>query len=343
MIDVAVTLCLLTAAEVCAERVIPAGAPDCDAALVAAEPRLQAWASRHAVSGVKCAGPMSDALEVTEVAAGVYVHAGEVAEPAAENAGGTSNLAIVVGDDRVAVIDAGGSRAVGERVVATVRSLTELPIAAVILTHMHPDHVFGATALQDAGAEIVGHSALPRALAARADSYETSFQRLLGATFVGTETPVPTRLVEGTETLDLGGRTLRLTAWPTAHTPADLTVLDEATSTLFAGDLVFDIHTPALDGSLRGWRSALDAIAELAPAQVVPGHGAASLPWPEGGAALRRYLDVLARDTRAAIAAGLTLSESVEAAAQEEAGEWALFDLYNPRNATAAYTELEWE
>ena len=343
MIDVAATLCLLTAANLCVERVVPVGAPDCGSALASAEPRLEAWTARHSVAGVACVMPNDDSLALTEIAQGVYVHRGQVAEPAAENAGDVSNFAIVVGDERVAVIDAGGSRAVGERVVATVRSVTDLPVAAVILTHMHPDHVFGATALQDAGAEVVGHYALPTALAARADSYETSFQRLLGAAFVGTETPVPTRLVEGTETLDLGGRTLRLTAWPTAHTPTDLTVLDEATGTLFAGDLVFDIHAPALDGSLRGWQSALDTIDEFAPARVVPGHGAASLPWPEGGTALRRYLDVLARDTRAAIDAGLTLSDSVETAAQEEAGKWALFDLYNPRNATAAYTELEWE
>jgi quinoprotein relay system zinc metallohydrolase 2 len=343
MLDVLATLCLLAAPDACAGRVVPVGAPDCAAAMEAAAPRLDAWRTRHAVTDVTCARWEGAPLLLTEIAPGVHVHAGEVAEPSPANLGDVANLVIVVGEEAVAVIDAGGSRGIGERVVATVRALTDRPIAAVVLTHMHPDHVFGATALADAGAEVIGHEALPLALAARAETYETAFLRLIGPGFVGSETPVSDRGVADAATLDLGGRSLRLTAWPTAHTAADHTGLDQATGTLDAGDLVSDTHAPALDGSLVGWQAVLERLGELRPQRVVPGHGATALPWPEGGEGLRRYLEVLAHDTREAIRAGATLSESVATAARSEATRWELFDLFNPRNATAAYPELEWE
>lgn len=343
MFDVLVTLCLLEALDVCAGRVVPVGAADCPAAFTAAESRLVSWRGAYEVSDVSCAAWQGSPISLAEIAPGVFVHAGQIAEPSTVNGGDVANIAVIVGRDAVAVIDSGGSRHVGESVVAAVRQLTDLPIAFAILTHMHPDHVFGATALSDTGAEIIGHEGLPLALLGRAESYETAFLRLLGSRFVGTETPVPDRAVREALTIDLGGRRLFLEPWPTAHTPADLTVFDEATGTLIAGDLIFDVHSPALEGSLIGWLEVLDSLAETPPQRVVPGHGALSLPWPKAANPLRRYLETLARDTRAALSEGLTLSQSVAVVARSEAGQWALFDQYNPRNATAAYTELEWE
>ena len=70
----------------------------------------------------------------------------------------------------------------------------------------------------------------------------------------------PTLLVDGTVKLDLGSRTLTLRSWPTAHSDNDVSVLDEQTKTLFAGDLVFLTHIPVLDGSIRGWLKVIDEL-----------------------------------------------------------------------------------
>jgi hypothetical protein len=60
-------------------------------------------------------------------------------------------------------------------------------------------------------------------------------------------------------------------------------------------------------------------------------------------APIERYLAVLERDVRLAIREGETMRRASERAARSEAESWSLFDLFNPRNATTAFQELEWE
>ena len=48
-------------------------------------------------------------------------------------------------------------------------------------------------------------------------------------------------------------------------------------------------------------------------------------------------------DVSAAIAAGERLGQAIPHVAASESGRWRLFDTFNPRNATQAFTELEWE
>ncbi len=293
--------------------------------------------------GLSCQvqGPV---LDIIEVAPGVFVHKGDVAEPDRNNRGDVSNLGFVVGKTDIAVIDSGAAAWVGEAMWRAIRSKSDLPVSYVILTHMHPDHVLGATVLASTGADILAHAALPRALADRQANYSASLMPLIGAdAFAGTIAPTITETVAHARDIDLGGRRLTVTAWPTAHSSNDLTVLDQMTGTLFAGDLVFDQHMPSLDGTLLGWQSVLTSMASAEVTAIVPGHGGPILSWPEGLQPVQRYLDVLARDTRAALRAGERLADAVTHIAAEEEPHWHLFPAFNPRNATQAFTELEWE
>jgi quinoprotein relay system zinc metallohydrolase 2 len=295
------------------------------------------------ISALTAARAQSQALDVSEVAPGLFVHYGLTAPMTEENAGATANIGFVIGETAVAVIDTGGTVREGRQLLAAVRARTDKPIRYVINTHGHPDHVFGNAAFVEGGTVFVGHRNLPRMLAARGQFYLDAFRRTMGGELMDEVRIIPpTLLVDDTLTLDLGARTLTLKAWPAAHTDNDLSVFDEKTATLFAGDLVFVTHTPVLDGSLRGWLNALAELGRLPAQRAIPGHGAVS-DWPTALADQRRYLQTLSTDVRALIAKGEPISAAATSAAASERPRWQLFDDYNARNATTAFSEIEWE
>ena len=285
-------------------------------------------------------------LDVEQLAPGVYVHQGQIADWTPATRGDVANFGFIVGSRCVAVIDTGGTPALGRALHDSIARVTTLPVCFVINTHVHPDHLLGNAAFATADPatpRFVGHHKLAAALAAREPYMRNTAQRDFGITLGASDIVYPTRAVDGVLELDLGDRLLVLEAWPTAHTDNDLTVYDKTTRTWFLSDLLFVGHLPVLDGSLRGWVAVLAQLRSRDVALAIPGHGPPSKDWPAVLDAETRYLDSLLRETRAALRAGATIRQAVDSVGRDAAATWRLSESYHRRNVTAAYAELEWE
>ena len=303
------------------------------------------WAGLLLATSAHAAAPDEPALSATQIAPGVFVHIGAVELESPSNRGDIANLGFIVGRRCVAVIDTGSTPAIGQRWRAAIERETALPVCYVINTHAHPDHILGNQAFEGPDAEFVGSAKFNAALSAREPFFINALQRDLDIEMQHDDIVYPTILVPapGTLVLDLGSRKLTLQTWPTAHTDNDLTVFDDNTRTLFAGDLLFSGHLPVVDGKLNGWLAVMQSLARVDAARVVPGHGAASTEWPGVLAPQRNYLSALQRDTRAALKAHASLPRAVETIGVDNASAWQLADQFHRRNVTAAYAELEWE
>jgi glyoxylase-like metal-dependent hydrolase (beta-lactamase superfamily II) len=94
-------------------------------------------------------------IELRKVVDGVYV--ASRADPLRPYVEGNST--IIVNEQDVVVVDAGGSPRIARNTIAEIRKLTPNPVRYVVLTHIHRDHRFG---LQEylkefPGVEVIAH------------------------------------------------------------------------------------------------------------------------------------------------------------------------------------------
>ncbi|MDP2729253.1 MAG: MBL fold metallo-hydrolase [Dehalococcoidales bacterium] len=180
--------------------------------------------------------------EVKEVAEGIYqVGMAELRS----SRGVRTSSPYLIADDRMAIVDIGPSVVVPPTVEA-IRQLgyESLPLAYLILTHIHLDHAGGAGALaeQFPGLEVVVHQRGARHLIEPSRLIEGT-RRAYGEKFeddYGPILPVPERQVRAVEEGDvipLGGRELKVIYTP-GHAPHEISLYDTKSKGIFCADVI---------------------------------------------------------------------------------------------------------
>jgi glyoxylase-like metal-dependent hydrolase (beta-lactamase superfamily II) len=202
------------------------------------------------------------AVDLQEVAAGVWC-ATEVRDGRAAVCAGVVDLG-----DRSVVFDCLESPRAGR--LLRRHAETVGPVALVVLSHWHPDHVGGRAAF----------AGVP--LAASAETFAES--ALDGE-----------RLEPGATRLEGPRRHVELIACGAAHTLGDVVLWAPDCRVLFVGDLVVEgIHPRVRYGDPDRWPSVLAELVALEPRVLVAGHG--GVVAPERAAVVADYVVGLSRD-----------------------------------------------
>jgi glyoxylase-like metal-dependent hydrolase (beta-lactamase superfamily II) len=215
-------------------------------------------------------------------------------------AGAGGNIVAQTGPDGVILVDSGRAE-MADQVLATIRSVTPLPIRYIINTSMDADHVGGNDRLARAGLSI-----LPGAVAAGAGLGDDLVSNSGRASVLAHEN-VLTRMTAATGpqalpfalwptktfayrmySMYLNGEGIQALHMPAAHTDGDLAVFFRRGDVIATGDLIDTTRFPVIDvdkgGTVQGELDALNRLMDMSilnlPLQwradrtfLVPGHG----------------------------------------------------------------------
>ncbi len=193
------------------------------------------------------------------------------------------NVSVIEGEAGLLVVDTHASTKAAQEVIEDLRLLSSCPLAGVVNTHAHVDHVFGNGAFRDefGPVPITAHEAaaadtVPHGEQVKASSVALGQDR---AQEMAQTTIVPAdHTFSSVTAIDLGDRVVELVHPGRGHTAGDLVVRIEDADVLLAGDLVEESGMPSYgdDCFPMEWPLSLDlTLSLIGPSTVVvPGHGA---------------------------------------------------------------------
>jgi glyoxylase-like metal-dependent hydrolase (beta-lactamase superfamily II) len=221
------------------------------------------------------------------VAAAALVLAGCAAAPAAPAPStpvgrfasanpGSVNVYWFSAPDGLVVVDTGRTLTDARSALAEIRK-TGRPIAAIVLTHSHPDHVGGAGVFHGAypDAPIYASTATDAQMRTDPLGFYPLTRSLPGSDYPPQLTYADHTFAPNTP-IDVAGVHLETAEYGEGESESGTVYADPGTGALYSGDLTGNHVTPALlEGHTCGWLGNLDRLQQRFPAarQTYPGHG----------------------------------------------------------------------
>ena len=206
--------------------------------------------------------------------------------------GPDGNTIILDAPEGLIVVDTGRHPEHAAKILAAANERRR-PVAAIVNTHWHMDHVQGNADIRAAfpGAPVYATSAIDGALATfLADGMKDAKARLIDPKtgrerlpeiqryldrMTAPDSVRPTRPLSQSGKMKIAGRRLDVHVAPFAVTEADIWIYDPKQKLVIVGDLVVGI-VPFMDTACAdGWLSALDQVAQTDFRTLIPGHGPA--------------------------------------------------------------------
>jgi glyoxylase-like metal-dependent hydrolase (beta-lactamase superfamily II) len=201
------------------------------------------------------------------------------------------NSVVIEAPEGLIVVDTGRHAAHTKAVLDLASSLGK-PIAAVVNTHWHLDHVGGNARVREAypAVRIYASDALAGALTGFLAEYRAQLVDMLAQSRPDSTTAAswnaeialidagpalrPDVVIDRSTPRVIAGRSLVVGVVGPAVTAGDVWIQDTASRMMIAGDLV-TLPVPLLDTACpEGWLAALDLLARFDFAVLIPGHGA---------------------------------------------------------------------
>lgn len=289
-------------------------------------------------------------LPVYRLTDNTYFLFGNIATLDEKNRGFNGNAGFIVTDAGVVVIDTLGTPLLGQRMIASIRSITDKPIKYLIVTHNHPDHAYGAAAFQAIeGITVIGHPGTREYNNSRTLTESVDYRREhLPKDMQGFTTLQPEIFVEkptfDSLSITLGGQRFDIYNTGRHHSYGDLLVYQPAEEIVWISDLAFNQRTTFMgDGDSQQILKAQAWLLDSFPKArlMVPGHGSPQRkPFPMVEKT-RNYVERLRREMKQAVENGVSLYDAVQNSRFEDWQDSRLYEENHRANASFIYREME--